>query len=112
MLDLLCMVLHEPLRVVDFTIAVEPPIGVHRIPLAYEWVGIAEVDAQIPGPFARDRKAVYHVACSIPILLIDCARCCCPNSIAISCKPHTCQLFKHPDIACALFCQRPIISKE
>src|SRR5579859_2566839 len=46
----LAQVAHQCLRLVDFTIQVEPAIVIFRVPLTDKWMGIAKVYGQVTPP--------------------------------------------------------------
>src|SRR5262249_14633968 len=63
------MVLHQALALVDFAIAVEPPIVVLSPPLANEWVGVAEIHGPEAWPICGYRKAIDEVMPPVPTVV-------------------------------------------
>src|SRR5579859_5529469 len=62
--DDLGVIFNEPVRQIDFAVAVEPPVVIFGVPLADERVGVAEVHTQVTRPVTRDATIAVQVGTS------------------------------------------------
>src|SRR6266567_2833521 len=103
--DLFSVIFYESLCLVEFTIDIAPAIAVHRVPLAAERIGKAEVHHHVTRPFQREGEAIYHIAPPIPTILVDTAFSTNPFTKQEAFTPHACQSFENAkDVLAAFFC--------
>src|SRR6266704_1703183 len=104
MLDRFRVIFHQSLGHVDFTVDISAAISINGVPLAAEWIGIAKVNHHFTRPLLWDWETIYHIAGSIPTILIYGPLSRCPDTIAVASEANAGERFQFSNVTTPLFC--------